>query len=197
MSRSSRSTRAGTTWVPGTPRPACANSTHRAVSRGSRSSSTAPAAPSSAARGRWRWSTCPDVVVVDTEDALLVVSRDANREGPRGGRGTATPRTGGSSVTAGLPAWVDRRRWTSWKPEDFLLLGAVLLLPWAFGGVEIWAYRSASLLLVAAAAVALLRRRLVGAGPGSHGPMAACPRPCSGSGRSCRSPPCPPRSSSD
>ena len=41
--------------------------------------------------------------------------------------------------------------------EDFLLLGAVLLLPWAFGGVEIWAYRSASLLLVGAAAVALLR----------------------------------------
>jgi len=41
--------------------------------------------------------------------------------------------------------------------EDYLLLGAALTLPWAFGGVEIWAYRSASLLLVAAAAAALVR----------------------------------------
>ena len=48
--------------------------------------------------------------------------------------------------------------------EDFLLLGAVLTLPWAFGGVEIWAYRSASLLLVAAASVALIRHGWSGLG---------------------------------
>ena len=33
--------------------------------------------------------------------------------------------------------------------EDYLLLSAVVVLPWAFGGVEIWAYRVAALLLVA------------------------------------------------
>ena len=37
--------------------------------------------------------------------------------------------------------------------EDYLVLAAVVLLPWAFGGVEIWAYRSAALLLVGSAAV--------------------------------------------
>jgi O-antigen ligase len=39
--------------------------------------------------------------------------------------------------------------------EDRLVLAAVLALPWAFGGVEIWAYRGAALLLVAGAALAL------------------------------------------
>lgn len=41
--------------------------------------------------------------------------------------------------------------------EDALLLAAVVLLPWAFGGVEIWAYRSAAALLVAACAAAWWR----------------------------------------
>jgi O-antigen ligase len=42
--------------------------------------------------------------------------------------------------------------------EDYLLLAPVLLLPWAFGGVEIWAFRSAASLLVAAACVSLWKR---------------------------------------
>jgi len=50
--------------------------------------------------------------------------------------------------------------------EDFLLLAAVLLLPWAFGGVEIWAYRSAAMLLVSAAAVSLWKRGWAGWGLG-------------------------------
>jgi O-antigen ligase len=41
--------------------------------------------------------------------------------------------------------------------EDVLLLGVVLILPWVFGGVEPWAQRSAALLLVAAAAVSLVK----------------------------------------
>ena len=41
------------------------------------------------------------------------------------------------------------------ESEDYLAIAAVWLLPWAFGGVEIWAYRSAALLLAAAAAVSL------------------------------------------
>jgi len=49
-------------------------------------------------------------------------------------------------------------------PEDLLLLGAILLLPWAFGGVEIWAYRGASFLLVAGACVALWKRGPAGWG---------------------------------
>jgi O-antigen ligase len=57
-----------------------------------------------------------------------------------------------------LPAW-----WPgALAAEDGLVLGAVLLLPWAFGGVELWAYRSAALLLVGAAAIALLRRGWAG-----------------------------------
>lgn len=35
-------------------------------------------------------------------------------------------------------------------PADRLLLAAVVLLPWAFGGIEIWAYRLAAFLIVAA-----------------------------------------------
>ena len=31
------------------------------------------------------------------------------------------------------------------EAEDFLVLAAVLLLPWAFGGVEVWAYRTCRL----------------------------------------------------
>jgi O-antigen ligase len=48
--------------------------------------------------------------------------------------------------------------------EDYLVLTAVLILPWAFGGVEIWAYRTASLLLAGAAAAALLREGWSGLG---------------------------------
>ena len=48
--------------------------------------------------------------------------------------------------------------------EDFLLLAAILLLPWAFGGVEIWAYRIAAFLLVSGAGVALWKRGAAGWG---------------------------------
>jgi len=50
--------------------------------------------------------------------------------------------------------------------EDWLLLAAVVLLPWAFGGVEVWAYRPASLLISVAAAVALFKRGAAGLGLG-------------------------------
>jgi tetratricopeptide (TPR) repeat protein/O-antigen ligase len=50
--------------------------------------------------------------------------------------------------------------------EDYLLLAAVLLLPWAFGGVELWAYRSAALLLASSAACALAREGGAGLGLG-------------------------------
>ncbi len=52
------------------------------------------------------------------------------------------------------------------EAEDYLLLLAVLLLPWAFGGVEIWAYRSASLLIAAGAAVAIAKHGAAGLGLG-------------------------------
>lgn len=42
--------------------------------------------------------------------------------------------------------------------EDVLLLAAVVALPWAIGGVELWSYRLASAWVAAAAAVALARR---------------------------------------
>jgi O-antigen ligase len=48
--------------------------------------------------------------------------------------------------------------------EDYLLLAPVLLLPWAFGGVEIWAYRSAALLLVGAACTSLWKQGWTGWG---------------------------------
>jgi O-antigen ligase len=48
--------------------------------------------------------------------------------------------------------------------EDYLVLAAAVLLPWAFGGVEIWAFRSAALLLVGAAAVAVVRGGAEGLG---------------------------------
>ncbi|HKQ62220.1 MAG TPA: hypothetical protein VJS92_13095, partial [Candidatus Polarisedimenticolaceae bacterium] len=41
--------------------------------------------------------------------------------------------------------------------EDYLLLAPVVLLPWVFGGVELPAYRTAALLLVAAAALCWVR----------------------------------------
>ena len=50
--------------------------------------------------------------------------------------------------------------------EDILLLAAILLLPWAFGGVEIWAYRIAAFLLVSGASVAFWKRGAAGWGLG-------------------------------
>ncbi len=50
------------------------------------------------------------------------------------------------------------------EAEDYLILAAVLFLPWAFGGVQIWAYRPAALLLAAAAAVAFAKRGWSGLG---------------------------------
>ena len=52
--------------------------------------------------------------------------------------------------------------------EDFLLLAAILLLPWAFGGVEIWAYRIAAFLLVSGAGVARWKRGPAGWGLGDR-----------------------------
>ena len=40
-------------------------------------------------------------------------------------------------------------RWRLLDPEDFLLGGAVFLLPWIFGGVTLYGYRTAAFLLVA------------------------------------------------
>jgi len=60
--------------------------------------------------------------------------------------------------------WAPTLEWL--EAEDYLLLGAILLLPWAFGGVEIWAYRGAALLLAAAAAVALGKEGWAGLGLG-------------------------------
>jgi len=50
------------------------------------------------------------------------------------------------------------------EAEDYLTLAAVLLLPWAFGGVELWAFRSAALLLAGAAALVLAKRGWAGLG---------------------------------
>lgn len=59
--------------------------------------------------------------------------------------------------------------------EDHLLLAAVLLLPWAFGGVEIWAFRSAALLLAAAGASALVKSGWDGLGFGESRPLWIAP----------------------
>jgi hypothetical protein len=50
------------------------------------------------------------------------------------------------------------------EAEDYLLLAAVLIMPWLFGGVEIWAFRFGSLLLVAAAAAAMAKHGWQGLG---------------------------------
>ena len=50
--------------------------------------------------------------------------------------------------------------------EDYLLLAAVLLLPWAFGGIDLSAYRMASLLLIGAACAAVWKRGWRGWGLG-------------------------------
>lgn len=48
--------------------------------------------------------------------------------------------------------------------EDRLVLGAAVLLPWAYGGVAPWAFRTASVVLVGAAALSLLRAGWAGVG---------------------------------
>jgi tetratricopeptide (TPR) repeat protein/O-antigen ligase len=48
--------------------------------------------------------------------------------------------------------------------EDYLLVAAVVLLPWAFGGVEIWAYRGAAAVIAAAAGVAIAKRGIAALG---------------------------------
>jgi O-antigen ligase len=48
--------------------------------------------------------------------------------------------------------------------EDYLLLSTIVLLPWAFGGVEIWAFRSAAFLIALSAAIALMRDGAAGWG---------------------------------
>jgi len=63
----------------------------------------------------------------------------------------------GSSLERGDEA--HRRR-----PEDYLLLSAVVLLPWAFGGVDQWASRGAAFLLMLSGALALARGGLTGLG---------------------------------
>jgi hypothetical protein len=50
------------------------------------------------------------------------------------------------------------------RVEDYLVLSAVLVLPWAFGGVRMWAYRSAALLLAGGAAAAFAARGRAGLG---------------------------------
>jgi tetratricopeptide (TPR) repeat protein len=50
------------------------------------------------------------------------------------------------------------------ESEDYLLLAGVVALPWAFGGVEVWAYRTASLLIAAAAAVSVVKHGRAGLG---------------------------------
>jgi O-antigen ligase len=52
--------------------------------------------------------------------------------------------------------------------EDYLLLAAVVLLPWAFGGVELWAFRTAALLIVLAAGISLIRSGWSGLGRDSR-----------------------------
>lgn len=53
--------------------------------------------------------------------------------------------------------WFDQGPAASMEAEDWPLLAAVCALPWAFGGVEIWAYRTAALLVVVAAFIAVAR----------------------------------------
>jgi len=66
----------------------------------------------------------------------------------------------GSAMTQSQTVMDDRPLTT----EDGLLLGSALLLPWAFGGVEIWAYRIAAFLIVLAGSLALVRRGPAGWG---------------------------------
>ncbi|MBD3868469.1 MAG: O-antigen ligase family protein [Acidobacteria bacterium] len=53
--------------------------------------------------------------------------------------------------------WLTEGPASSLEAEDWPLLAAVCALPWAFGGVEIWAYRSAAFLIVVAAFIAVSR----------------------------------------
>lgn len=53
--------------------------------------------------------------------------------------------------------WLTEGPASSLEAEDWPLLAAVCALPWAFGGVEIWAYRSAAFLIAVAAFIAVSR----------------------------------------
>ncbi len=53
--------------------------------------------------------------------------------------------------------WLDDGPASYMEAEDWPLLTAVCLLPWAFGGVEIWAYRLAAFLIAVAVFIAMAR----------------------------------------
>ena len=53
--------------------------------------------------------------------------------------------------------WFDDSPAACLEAEDWPLLAAICLLPWAFGGVEIWAYRAAAFLIALAVFFALAR----------------------------------------
>ena len=57
------------------------------------------------------------------------------------------------------PSW-----WRALRLEDFLVLTSVVALPWMFGGVEMWAFRSAAALLAAGMAAWLWRGNVGEAG---------------------------------
>ena len=84
-----------------------------------------------------------------------------------GGR-HATPleREAGSGAERGPPLESKLRGRDQLEFEDYLLLTTVSLLPWAFGGVDMWSYRCASLLVLAAASLALWKRGWAGWGLG-------------------------------
>ncbi len=63
----------------------------------------------------------------------------------------------------GPRSWFDDAQ-ESLEAQDYLLLAATLALPWAFGGVEIWAYRGSSMLIAWAAAIGLARHGWAGLG---------------------------------
>jgi hypothetical protein len=55
------------------------------------------------------------------------------------------------------------RRWLPeyLQPQDLILLAAVTLLPWAFGGVEVWAYRMAAFLIALAWALEISDKKIL------------------------------------
>ena len=53
--------------------------------------------------------------------------------------------------------WLDEGPVAAMETEDWPLLAAICALPWAFGGVEIWAYRLAAFLIAVAVFVAVGR----------------------------------------
>ncbi len=53
--------------------------------------------------------------------------------------------------------WLDDNPIAHLEAEDYPLLAAICLLPWAFGGVEIWAYRAAAFLIALSVLFAVTR----------------------------------------